>query len=551
MKLAALARLIVFTAFLLFCACGAGAISTLDVIEVTSIDAGNDIVFAEIADNSDSVIFLKKDFATTSSTDATADDWSFFIYSLTRAETMGIVRNADPAVFYGFSPGPANSVLFTRKVAGVKSIYSSSFNVIDSALLVNQATYPAYVATGKPFNFAYVKDSDNIYVGGLLADSPTLSVPAGKIFDLSSGTGAVRFMRWSPDANSLVFMLESTGESTAAIYMLTNVQNIAASNEPITSLSDTSIITKITNDTYYNAFPHFAGGDQFILYNRANPSGNFKFSNFADTGGCTSIILTNSNWDAVLYERNGAATHTVDTSVSRATVSAAANHRGYILLVRDNADTEGDLDFAVLSSTVNVTASSSGTFYFPTNARLVLEAGAVPTSTFTVVGDTPKSTVRRDTPTGDIQAIIVPVHISSTVPGDSMDKIKITVQVLYQDLDLKGFAELATKGVVRDTGSVAFWRPSGSVNTSGNLVNITPPHFSAFGVGVNTVFNVIIQGQSCLIGRIGVGDAACADVSDIGRRAEAAPAMSLLRRLRDSLLGHPWGRRAVKIYYGL
>lgn len=513
----------------------AHAVSGLSLTTASIINNdANDIVFAEIADNSDSVIFLKKDLR-----GVTSADWSFFLYSIAKGDTRAALRYGSPDVFYGFTVGPDLTVIYAKdaevSVGSTRSIYYGNFNNGDSAVLVSSAAYPAYVASDQTYNFAYVKDADNLFVGGLRSDTAAFSAPAVKIFDLTVPTGAIRFPRWSPDAQSIVFMQETTTESQAFLYAISNVQTLAASGVPITSLSDSSYLTRLTGstDTYYNAFPHFVGGDQFVLYTRANPYRGFKFSNFSDTGGCTSVILQNTNWDAMLHERNSGTVFSVDTATTTAAVSSAVSHRGYVLLVADQGDTDGDLTFAALKSTLNVTAASSGTFYFPTNARLTLQAGAVPTSVFTVEPDTPTDTLLSAPRSGDVEAVVVPVQISSSVPTDSMDIVKIEVVITYHDVDVKKYLEMATIGQIYDSTTSKWKSPGGSANTSLNFVTFNPPHFSAFGVGVTSIFNVALKGESCIVRRWISRD----------------EILGLLRGVRDGVLNFAWGRSLVRKFY--
>lgn len=508
------------------------SLSSLKLTENTTIDNdGKDILFGEIADNSDSVIYLKKD-----SLAATSDQWSFVLQSLSKGgDSLGVVSSGNPDIFYGFTPGPAGTVLYARDATlspggTQRAIFAGFFSKSDSMLVLGQASYPAYTAANVTYNFAYVADSDNLFVGALLSDTPIVSVNGSKVFDLTVPTGAIRFPRWSPDGQSLVFMLESATESTASIYVLKNVQSLA-SDTTITSVTDSKYLTRVVGDTFYNAFPHFVGSDQFVLYTRANPTRNFKFSSFSDTGGCTSIIQTGTNWDAILCDRTRGETWPVDTAATTACVSAAASHRGYILLVQDQGDTDGDLSFSALSSTQLVTASSSGQFYFPTNARITLQAGSVPACTFTVTPDTPRSSLRNDT--RSVDAVVVPVTIALSVPIDSTDKFKIEIALTYHDADLASFVELATTSVAYDTATRGWKSASGSLNASINTVTFNPPHFSSFGVGLSSTFNVILTGKSCLIGRW-TGHAAL---------------LKALRQYRDRMLEFSWGRRLVRGYY--
>ena len=280
----------------------------------------------------------------------------------------------------------------------------------------------------------------------------------------------------------------------------------------------------------------FVGNDQFVLYTRANPYANFRFANFADTGGCTTVVVSGTNWDAMLYDRSQSQTWSVDTSAATSAVSSSAGHRGYILLVTttNNIDTDGDLASAVIQTTQTLTAASSGTFYFPTNARLKLQSGAVPTCTFTVVPDTPKSVLKSDTRDG-MEAVIAPVHITIDVPNDSTDKFKIEVIMFYHDIELANYVELATRGQVYDT-QTRTWKSAGTgIDVSSNLVTFTAPHFSAFGVGLTSEFIVSLRGESCLVRRWGA----------------SPPLLAGARRLRDILLNSPWGRRAARCYYAI
>ena len=508
------------------------SLSSLGLTTTTTIDnAGKDILFGEIADNSDTIIFLKKDSLAT-----TSDQWTFAVQSLSKGgDSLGVVSSGNPDVFYGFTPGPASTVLYTRDAAlspggTQRAIFAGFFSKSDSVLVLGQASYPAYTSAKVTYNFAYVKDSDNLFVGALSLDTPVIAINGARIFDLTVPTGAVRFPRWSPDGQSLVFMLEAATESTAAIYVLKNVQSLAT-DTMVTSLDSSTYLTRVIRDTFYNAFPHFVGSDQFILYTRANPTRNFKFSSFSDTGGCTSIVLPGSNWDAILYDRSRGETWPVDTAATTACVSAAASHRGYILLVQDQGDTDGDLSFFSITSTQNMTASSSGQFYFPTNARITLQAGAVPTCSFTVTPDTPKSTLRNDT--RSVDAVVAPVNITLSVPIDSTDKFKIEIAISYHDADLANFVELATTSLAYDTSTRGWKASSGSLNASTNTLTFSPPHFSSFAVGLSSTFNVILSGQSCLV----------------RRWTQRAIFLNALRRVRDKMLEFPCGRSLVGGYY--
>lgn len=519
----------------LLAASPAHALSTLQLVQTTTIDNdGKDVILGEIADNSDTVIYLKKD-----SLASTSDQWSFVEYSLVRGgDSKGVISNGNPDVFYGFSPGPAGSVLYTRDAAlspggTLRAIFAGFFNKNDSMLVVSQATYPAYTSAKATYNFAYVKDSDNLYVGALSSDTPTFSVAGVKIFDPATPTGAVRYPRWSADGQNLVFTLEDATESTASIYILNSVQSLGAAATVVTTAADSTYLTRLTADTFYNAFPHFVGSDQFVLYTRANPARNFKFSNFSDTGGCTSIILNGTNWDAILIDRSRGETWAIDTTATTAAVTSAANHRGYIVLVKDAGDTDGDITFSALSSVQNMTASSSGTFYFPTNVRLTIQAGAVPTCSFFVTPDTPTSTLRNDTKSGGVESVIAPVNISLSVPIDSTDKFKIEIILSYHDIELGSFIELATTGLAYDTATKTWKGQGGTLNTGSNTMTFNPPHFSSFGIGLSSIFNVVLSGKSCLV-----------------RRWASRPLiLSAARRVRDRMMENSWGRRLADIYY--
>ncbi len=515
-------------------ALSAHAISNVNRTSAETLnDDGNDIVYAEIYDNGDSVVFLKKD-----TLNAQQGDWSFFLYSLSAGDTRGVIKYAGPSVFYGFSAGPAQTVLYTgQPINGVRSIYYGGF-AGDSALLVNGAAYPAYVSSRQTYNFAYVKDSNSIFVAGMQSDTAALSSPAVRVLDMEDTAGTIRYVRWSPDALSLVFTVEATAESTASIYVLRNVQTLAqkasANDSSINSVPE-SVPVRVTTDTYYNTNPHFVGGDSFVLYNRAIPYRQFKFSSFSDTGGCTSIILTRSNWDAVMIERSSGNIFAVDTNTLTSTVGSAANSRGYILLVSDNSDTDGDLSFSTMVTGLSVTAATSGTYYFPANVQLTFQAGAAPTSTFYVASDTPKSRMRYDTVMAPVSAVVVAVQVYASVPSDSIDKQKIQVTLTYQDIDIQGLVELSAVGLVHDTTTPNAWRSAGStLNRSLNSVTITPPHFSTFAVGGNSTFDVVLQGQGCLI----------------ERGTHRRNILTALRDVRDRLLCFRLGRAVVGAYYG-
>lgn len=518
-------------------ACPAYPLSSLKLIETTNINNDKtDIVFGEIADNSDTVIYLYKDSLASSS-----EDWSFVLYNLTKGDSLGVITKGSPDVFYGFTVGPGNSVIYARDAAlsagGVRGIYYATFYKLDSGLIELRSAYPAYVASNEAYNFAFVRDSGTVFVAGMYADTPAYSASAVRIFDLSvASTGNIRFLRWSPDAKNLVFMHEEKGESQASIYILKDIQSLARRDSPVTSLADSTYMTRVTSDSYYNAFPHFTGGDQFILYSRTHPFGNFRFSNFSDTGGCTTIVIPGTNWDVLLLDRSRGETWSVDTDAATAAVSSSASHRGYILMVNSlHSETDGNISFSAISSTQNVNASSSGLFYFPTNARINLQAGAVPTCSFTVAPDTPKSQLKNDTRQGEVEKVIAPVHISLSVPTDSTDRLKMEVILYYHDVELARFVELATNSLVYDTQSKS-WKGTGSgLNTTSNTVTFAPPHFSVFGVGMSSVFNINLLGESCIVRRW----------TDLGCLSTA------LRRARDVLIGFSWGRRLVGRYYEL
>lgn len=510
------------------------AVSSITLSGATAISSdGYDIVFAEISENGDSIIYLKKD-----SLSSASSAWTFHRYNLTRATTAGSVTNASPDVFYGFSPGPANSVLYAKdadaSLGSVQSIYYGDFVDGSGGLLVSAASYPAYAPTKENYNFAYVKDSNALYVAGMQSDTPSLSVSAAKILDLNDSEGSIRFPRWSADGLSIVFMVEDVRESTASIYMVSGIATLVASGTALATVSDTTTyITRITNDTYYNAFPHFVG-NQHILYTRAIPYRGFKFSGFSDTGGCTSIIQTRSNWDAFMYERPTNTTLGVDTTFTTSVVSASACHRGYALFVGDSGDTEGDLTFAALQSVLNITSLSDGTYYFPANARLTLQSGAMPTCQVTVVPDTPTQNLQAKTRRGEYQAVVGVVHVRSSVPTDSMDILKTSIAVSYHDVDLTSFAEIATVAVMYDTSAAAWSSISGSLSTVNNTVTFTPTLFSTFGVGMSSTFNIVLQGSSCVIRNRGAG----------------AMWVSALRTWRDRMMSGRLGRRLVELYYG-
>lgn len=515
---------------------GINSISLSDVTNV--IVDSNDIVFAEIAGNSDSCVILRKD----SATDTTSDAWSFVLYSLSAGgDTRGEFRKSAADVFWGFSPGPQNTVLYTRdaaqSVSGKRSIYAGNFTGFDSPLLVSDASYPAYVSAEKTYNFAYVKDT-NLYAANLqVSDSPSTPGSAVKIVDFSDASGTIRFPRWSPTAEQLVFMLEAPSESRAIIYILSNVQSIAAANAPVTSTTDSNL-KKLQSaaDTYYNAFPHFIG-DSFVIFSRANDRAvapiTFKFSAFSETRAFPSMTPAGTNWDILLNEVSSGSVFPVDTATTTAAVFAASSHRGYTLLVRDIGDTEGDVYFAALQSTFLANATSDGVFYFPTNIQMILTAGAVPTCTFTVVPDTPKSTLRYDTKLSDMEGILVPVSVKSSVPSDSFDLLKIQLVLTYVDEDIKGFVDLANNAAVHDTGAPNWRSTGGTPSTSLKSVTFRPPHFSSFAVGSKTFYTPNVVGSSCLI----------------QAWTENKSIRKICRRARDAMLEFPLGRRAVNMYY--
>ncbi|MBI4178637.1 hypothetical protein HY522_04315 [bacterium] len=514
----------------------AAGIESLSLIGTFGIDTSAlDVLFAEIADNSDSVIYLRKD-----STDTSSDAWSFVLTSLSgKGDTAGEFRRTFADVFWGFTPGPKNTVLFTRdaeQAGGKRGVFAGLFSNQDSFLIVSNAVYPDYLTTTARFNFAFVRDTD-LYIAAILDDdSPTLSVNPVRILDLAAASGTIRYPRWSPNAEQLVFTVEATSESQANIYMLPGVQGLSTNDTPITAIGDTGL-KRITNDTYYNTFPQFVG-DSYIIFSRANNRAtsphNFRFSGFSETVGFKSIAPAGTNWDILLYEINTGNIFPVDSSATTAALYASASHRGYTVQIKDQSDSEGDAYFSALRSSMRVNSTTAGFFHFPANVHIELEAGAAPTCSFAVTPDTPRSGVRSHALDGDMEVVLVPVDVTPSVPSDSFDILKVQLYITYTDADITGYVNLSNRAAIHDTGA-AQWRGAGGFpEFSMRRVRFRPPHFSIFGISSKTYYTPTIIGSSCVLSR---------------HWPARAGSMATLRAVRDDLLKFSWGRRAVRQYY--
>lgn len=540
-------RIIVFGVLLVafcagFCSPAHAKLTSVTFTSDSAVDVDTrDVLFADFHTSGDTFVYFKK-----FSDSDLERKYMIIEYSITRGGTTGLILDGDPAVFYGLSAGPGRSVLYTRSghtsATGARAVYASFFSAAGAtSLLVSAGSYPDYVYANKTYNFAYVKEN-NIYVAAMQHDTPALTVSGVQLTALAD-SGTIRSPRWSPDAEHMVFMHENTNESQAQLYMIANVQTQASSGNKIAALNDSNVV-KLTNDTFYNAWPDFVGNDSFVLYSRADPLSDtgvqiFKFSNFSESEGFDSVALDGVNWDVrILDRRVFVDSYPVAVDAGIDAISASGSPQGLVLIVSDtnSAATDGNLYVGALRSVQAITAASVGHFVFPAGGGLIIStAGAFPNCNLTVMPDTFNARTFADTraPTG-LVSITRGVSIFADVPPDSADLPKLTVFLMYTDYDVDGGQELAVQPMVHDTASRTWLSASlASIDATRKIVTISDvKRFTSYSLGFAAEFNIRIDAKNCVLGRIVTGRPA-----------------ARLRNTRDRLLDTPLGRKCVVWYF--